>query len=100
MMPTASAVVADILDVAGRPEIKNQIWEKADESDLAPASAKVARYYVCAKNTEAQVKATIKDIEAISEKDGEFAFITKPTKKDDFEETLSLLNVVSVIELL
>ena len=100
MMPTASAVVADIVDIAGRPELKNQIWEKASDADLAPAGANVARYYVCAKNTEAQAKVTFKNIEAISEKDGEFAFITQPMRKDAFEEDAAFLNVISALEIL
>lgn len=101
-MPTASAVVADIIDIAGRPELKNQIWEKATDDDLAPAEENVSRYYVCVKNAlnEESVKKVFSDISSITLRDGELSFITQPLKKKDFDEMASKLDVVSWFEVL
>ncbi len=100
MMPTASAVVADIIDIAGRPYIKNQVWEKADSSDLADENDSVSQYYICTNSNENDVKNVLSDYKAISLKDGEFAFITPSLKKKDFDNIISKLDVVSYLEIL
>ncbi len=101
-LPTASAVVADIIDIAGRPELKNELWDKAESADLVPASEKVAAYYVAANVEESTAKEAFGNISAISLRDGEFAFITEKMTGKDFDEKLAKLEgkVVSVIEVL
>ena len=102
MMPTASAVVADIIDIAGRPEIKNQIWAKAEDTDLAPSAEMTAKYYVCVKNAlnEDKVKEVFGEISQILLRDGELSFITQPMKKWELEEKVAKLDVVSALEIL
>lgn len=100
MMPTASAVVADIIDIAGRPELKNQQWAKADKSDLACACEKVSAYYVCTKSGEKAVKEVFGEYKALADKNGEFSFITSEIKKAELDKLLEKLDVVSCLEIL
>ncbi|MBR5314766.1 MAG: homoserine dehydrogenase [Clostridia bacterium] len=100
MMPTASAVVADIVDIAGRPELKNQQWTKAEKSDLACACGKIAKYYVCTKSCEKAVKEVFGEYKALADKDGEFAFITNEIKKADLDKLHEKLDVLSCLEIL
>lgn len=100
MMPTASAVVADIVDIAGRPELKNQQWAKAEKNDLACACEKVAKFYVCTKSGENAVKEVFAEYNALADKDGEFAFITNEIKKKDLDKLLEKLDVLSCLEIL
>lgn len=99
-MPTASAVVADIVDIAGRPEIKNQQWAKAEVSDLANAEEKVCAYYVCTTSSEAEIKNAFGEYKAISSKNGECAFLTNMLKKKDFDIAIKNISTVSVLEVL
>ena len=99
MMPTASAVVADIIDIAARPELKNQQWDKADKSDLADTNEKVCAYYICTKSSEEDVKKVFADYKALSLSDGEFSFITTPIKKADFDCKLAKVDAISHFEI-
>ncbi len=101
-LPTASAVVADIIDIAGRPELKNQLWEKADSSKLLCPSEKVSAYYVSANINESTAKEVFGEISAIALRDGEFSFITEKMTGKAFEESLAKLNrkLLSIIEVL
>lgn len=99
-MPTASAVVADIVDIAGRPEIKNQQWAKAEDSDIANAEEKVSAYYVCTTSSEAEIKNAFGEYKAISTKNGECAFLTNMLKKKDFDMAVKNISTVSVLEVL
>ena len=101
-LPTASAVVADIIDIAGRPELKNDIWDKADKDDLLCPCKKVAAYYVAANVDENTAKEVFGNISAIALRDGEFSFITEKMTGKDIEDKLSKLGdkAVSVIEVL
>ncbi len=99
-MPTASAVVADIVDIAGRPEIKNQVWEKAIATDLSPEEEKDCAYYVCTSSSEADVKNVFDDISALSLKNKEFTFITPVMKKSVVDKKLASLDVISIFEIL
>jgi len=99
-MPTASAVVSDIVDIAGRPEIKNQQWDKAEKTDLVSADDVVASYYVCTSSSEDAVKAVFAEYSALSLKDGEFAFIIPALKKTELDEKLAKLEVISCLEIL
>ncbi|MBE6718137.1 MAG: homoserine dehydrogenase [Ruminococcaceae bacterium] len=99
-MPTASAVVADIVDIAGRPEIKNQQWAQADKNDLVPSDDVVSAYYVCTTSSEDAVKSAFNEYSALSLKDGEFSFITPAMKKSAFNEMASKIDVISSFEIL
>ena len=90
----------DIIDIAGRPELKNQQWEKAEKCDLANADERVCAYYVCTKSDEEAVRSTFGEYKAISLRDGEFAFITPAMKKADFDALLAKLDVISSLDIL
>ena len=101
-LPTASAVVADIIDIAGRPELKNDIWDKADKDDLLCPFKKVAAYYVAANVDEDTAKDIFGNYSAISLRDGELSFITEKITGKEIEDKLAKLGdkAVSVIEVL
>lgn len=100
MLPTASAVCADIVDIAGRPELKNQQWNTATDADLANADELVAKYYICTKSSEEAVKSVCAEYKALALHDGEFAFITPELNKAALANVTEKLEVVSVLEVL
>jgi len=99
-MPTASAVVADIIDIAERPEIKNTLWDKASDCDVLPADSVKASYYVCVTNSEEEVSKAFPEYSALASKDGEFSFITPVLNKMALDSALSSLTVASCLEVL
>lgn len=100
MLPTASAVCADIVDIAGRPELKNQQWNTATDADLANAEELVSKYYICTKSSEDAVKSVCAEYKALALHDGEFAFITPELNKAALANVTEKLDVVSVLEVL
>ncbi len=99
-MPTASAVVADIADIAGRPQIVNQQWKRAEKADIADLGENRAEYYVCIKGDEKTASNVFADYKALSAENGKFTFITSTIKKRTLDEMLTKLEVVSVYEIL
>jgi len=103
-MPTASAVVADIIDIAERPEIKNALWEKAESTDIIPEEQKNAAYYILTEAAEDTCNELFGNISAISLCDGKFAFTTAVICKNDLNIKLKSLEkagkIISVIEIL
>ncbi len=53
-LPTASAVVSDVLDCAKKP-LASLLWEDAKDSDIKNDVSKM-RYYVCAKSLPSDLK--------------------------------------------
>ncbi len=79
-MPTASAVVADIIDAAKHLNARKLIfWDKADDNKFEPASAIPSAWYVRAKMSESQARELFGEISMLScdeAADGEIAFVT------------------------
>lgn len=77
-LPTASAVVADILDAAIHGERRKIIgWKKAEKNISAPADAKKFRYFVRTDKTVDEAEKVFGKIDKLdSLADGETAFIT------------------------
>ena len=99
-MPTASAVVADILDVAKSSENKGYFWEEG--KDLIPY-AKIKNSYFVRIDKKDEEKA-----EKLFGKDGfisiggfseEFAVITPLMENGTFEEMFKDINVIKKIRI-
>lgn len=97
-LPTASAVIADVIDCAvnfGRTKAFG--WEKADEGYVLPDGEFVSRYLVRAVCESCRVKSAFADAEIISfdgAPAGETAFVTGCIKKADLKESLDALGEI------
>ena len=99
-MPTASAVVADILDVAKSSENKGYFWEEGKE--LIPYDKIKNSYFVRIdkKDEEKAEKLFGKDgFIKISEFSEEFAVITPLMENGTFEEMFKDINVIKKIRI-
>lgn len=73
-LPTASAVVADIIDCAQHIEERKALgWEDASEGYVVPFEETVSRFYVCTDSDKAKVDTVFGVVEYISAN----AFITE-----------------------
>lgn len=80
-MPTASAVVGDVIDIALFPDKANQTWEPADENALLPSEEKVGRYYIRVAEDEDEAGLAFGNVEILKSGSGECAFITEKVNK-------------------
>ena len=87
-LPTASAVVADIIDAVKHIKTnKWQTWEASCEDIMVDASEVTYRYFVRTKDKELYKE--FENAESLGEIDGEFGFVTDETKEGKFTEKLS-----------
>lgn len=80
-LPTASAVVADIIDIAGGSPCKPQTWHAAEAEELGDASAELCRRYLCltaAEGWQEAVAAQLGEVEIIDDTGCEIVLITPP----------------------
>ncbi len=92
--PTASAVVADVIDAVVHSEKRRVIgWEDGDASALADMSGFVSKYYLRISGDNARSIATqiFKDVEFIESKSS-VAFITGEMKEGEFENKIASLS--------
>lgn len=101
-LPTASAVVADMVDSVIHDEHRSLIgWSKSDEDVVADVNDKKFRYYVrCDALPEpANVFGSLEMLDSLN--DNEAAFITEPLSVAELDEKKSKLsNVKSAIRIL
>lgn len=100
-LPTASAVVADIVDAAKHKGTNIMtIWNREKIELKAKEDVKVG-YFVRIKKedeeVEAQVKAVFGEVEAIDGLADEYAFITKVMKERHFAEKINDLGEMQII---
>lgn len=104
-LPTASAVVADIVDSIKHLKSRKYLsWADSDNSSVLPYEKSVRAMYVrgVADDKAAaydEAKAVFGDIHQLSRENaqkGEIAFITEPTALSDFEEKLGALKKIEV----
>lgn len=97
-MPTASAVVADIVDAAGRTSTSKSLkWEKSDDQFIADYKASDLEFYVrCVSDDDQKLKSMVKDFFGdvkYLQRDGalknEFAFVTKLARETYIRECMS-----------
>ncbi len=93
--PTASAVVADVIDAAKHLEARKYIdWEDAGKEAVADISEFVSRFYVRISGESSRSAATqaFESVEFIDGEKNELAFITGEIKQKDFEKACSRLS--------
>ncbi|MBR0466428.1 MAG: homoserine dehydrogenase [Clostridia bacterium] len=88
-LPTASAVVADVVDCAKHLGARKYIsWEDSEEGFITEPLNSISYYVLCQNNDFSSLKNSFKDIAEnvvksnINEDKNEIAFITKPVSKD------------------
>ncbi len=92
-LPTASAVVADILNIATGAARSNRLhWSVANEGDMADAADRVCRRCFvmegCAKCAEKTKEFFGYDGYTVDEKNGTFAFISRPMNDKEAEDAI------------
>lgn len=98
-LPTASAVVADMVDSAIHSSRRKLIgWKKADEDIVADADGIKFRYFVRADKSIADIEAVFGNItELESNIEGESVFITSPLTASEAETMKTKLGAVKTI---
>ena len=103
-LPTASAVVADVIDAARhKDEKKRMFWaEGGEDVTVSPAGLESA-WYVRAEGTGEQVRAVFPDRTLLARAgapEGEFALITEPMTRAALDGRLAGLKACSVFRVL
>ncbi|OUO38785.1 homoserine dehydrogenase [Flavonifractor sp. An306] len=103
-LPTASAVVADVIDAARhKDEKKRMFWaEGGEDVTVSPADLESA-WYVRAEGTGEQVRAAFPDRTLLARAgapEGEFALITEPMTRAALDGRLTGLKACSVFRVL
>lgn len=94
-LPTAGAVVADILDIARRPEEVNTLsWTAAVPEDLAPMSDYVCRHFLIVSNPRGDLdrdtlRGVFGEIKQVIRADGMVAFITSAMSEETMAKKLA-----------
>lgn len=88
-LPTASAVMADVLDIINCP--KNMMWEKSDRNVVVSHKEHITAYYVRTKADIAAVKAVFHDVNVI-EKDGERVFLTPFETEHELDKRIAKID--------
>lgn len=102
-LPTASAVVADVLDCVRHFDSKkhNILWDTKDKDIMSDSEGKLSSFFVRSKDSVDDIKKIFGDVEFISAIDGEIGFIAKNITDDIFNLNVEKLNsVISVIRIL
>ena len=98
-LPTASAVVADILDIAGGTPCKPQTWHAAADTELADAAADVCRRYLslgAVEGWQAIAAEKLGEVELIDADGREIALITQPMREDDAQAAIAALEAAGM----
>lgn len=101
-LPTASAVVADICDIARAPENKGYLWEDADEADILPYEEAKECYFVRVSGSDRDaVRRAFGDAAFFDAPDGadEFAFISPRISNAAFDAAVKTLPVIKKIRI-
>lgn len=94
-LPTAGAVVADILDIARRPEEANTLsWIAATPDDLAPMSDYVCRHFLIVSDPSGNLdrdtlRGVFGEIKQVIRTDGMVAFITSAMSEESISKKLA-----------
>ena len=103
-LPTASAVVADVIDAAKhRDEKKRMFWSEGGEDvTVSPADLESA-WYIRVEGTAEQAKAVFPDRALLARAgapEGEFALVTEPMTRGALDQRLAGLKPCSVFRVL
>ena len=98
-LPTASAVVADIVDMSKHLHVNIYVdWEN-EELALADYRKSRKRFFVRTSDDESKVKDTFGNVEFIRVEgiSGEIGFITDKMSEEEYEKAASDINVIQMI---
>ena len=95
-LPTASAVVADVVDAVKHSDRSKKIfWEKPTENIMADIDSKKFEYFVRTSDSAENVQKIFGKCEFVDNIiDNESAFVTSPLTKSEVEEKLAKLSDV------
>ena len=103
-LPTASAVVADVIDAAKhRDEKKRMFWSEGGEDVTVSPDDLESAWYVRVEGSAEQVKAAFPERTLLARAgapEGEFALVTEPMTRAALDGRLSGLKVCSVFRVL
>ena len=97
-LPTASAVVADVIDIVKHNSMGAPFWSEGGV--LTEENPDCVKYYIRTDKTEADAKAVFGEITDVVSEGSELMFITPSMKEVDFENKVSGINVLSKIQVL
>lgn len=100
-LPTASAVVADIVDAAKHFEyLKGWGWQDEKANEVLPISETQTRYFVRINGTPEDAEKIYENAEILKYEAGKTAFITNVYTENEHEQKFAALNVISKIRML
>ena len=95
-LPTASAVVADVVDAVKHNERSKKIfWEKPQTDIMADKDSKKFSYFVRTNDSAEKVRSVFGKCEFVDNiVDSESAFVTEPLSSSEIDEKLAALGTV------
>ncbi len=99
-LPTASAVVADMVDIAKHLNTNIMVQWSSKKIELASYKINSSRFFVRTSADEAAVKAAFADVEFVKAEgvNGEIGFVTaKMTEAEYLEKAANLANILQMI---
>jgi homoserine dehydrogenase len=97
-MPTASAVMSDIIDIVAKNAPQNEPWSSVEKPE-ASAFDEIKSFAVRAKTTAEDIKALIPDAVIMSESDNAVNFAVKGISSRALDSLLSKTAVLAVLDL-
>lgn len=99
-LPTASAVVADIVDMVKNKDANIHIEWKAEKMELVNCNESENTFFVRTTSDKASVEAVFGSVEYVEGVvEGEIGFVTESMKEADFAEKIQKISCVSRIRL-
>jgi homoserine dehydrogenase len=100
-LPTASAVVADVIDAAKHFNARKYIyWEKGSEDYLSDPLLMESRWFIRAEMGEEEAEKIFGSIQVIGEKPGAIAFTVGPVSEKVLIEKLNGRRLISCYRIL
>ena len=102
-LPTASAVVADVIDAVRRRGARRMLWAEGGEDAAVSPEGLESAWYVRAEGTAETVKAAFPGralLPRAGAPEGEFALVTGPMAQPELEARLAGLKALSVFRVL
>lgn len=90
-LPTASAVVADVIDIVKGADNKNFIWDEAPEGYMACYKEAVVSLFVRAKGVTKDDVEKVFSSDTVFGRTDELCFITPPDKEKELDKKLEAL---------
>ena len=103
-LPTASAVVADVIDAAKHIHTKKYLdWDQGGADVCTPPDGLRSAWYVRANGTAEAARAALGDVNLLARRgsaDGEIAFLTGEMTRSELEEKLGGIETLSILRVL